>query len=211
MSRLRGLAHRAFDLAVSADTAVRYLWLNVLWLAVSLTIVGFPAATVAMHAVVTEWSGHDERPVAARFFDGIRRHGRAATLAGLIGAAVASLTVMNLFVAGLMGGQGMVVVGVLGAVALTVALLGTALPVVLVDGERGFVAVTRAAALRVAGQPGTAALSLLVVAAVTLAALAFPPSLLLLPAPCSRLLLALRSGRRPALHLPRTRSERTYA
>ncbi|MGV8895196.1 MAG: DUF624 domain-containing protein [Rhodoglobus sp.] len=205
------MTQHTFNLGVRADLVVRYLWLNVLWLAVALTIVGAPAATVAMHAVTAEWAEHDERPVAERFFAALRATGFRATAFGAGLVIVASLVTVNVFISAEMGPQAPFVLGGLGAVTLATALLATGAPLVIAQGARGAGGIARAAAFCVATQPVAAVVSLGLVVAIALAALAFPPSLLILPAPCARLVQTIRSRRRMAFHLPRTRSERTYA
>ncbi|WP_158000090.1 DUF624 domain-containing protein [Salinibacterium sp. PAMC 21357] len=205
------MTQHALDLGARADVVVRYLWLNVLWLAVALTIVGAPAATVAMHAVTAEWAEGDERPVAQRFFAALRATGLRATAVGAALAIVASLVTMNVVIAAEMGPQAPFVLGGLGAVTLVTALLATGAPLVITQGARGIGGIARAAAYRVATQPAAAVVSLGLVLAIALAALSFPPSLLMLPAPCAQLVHSIRSKRRVAFHLPRTRSERTYA
>ncbi len=208
---LTRMTQHTFNLGVRADVVVRYLWLNVLWLAVALTIVGAPAATVAMHAVTAEWAEHDERPVAEGFFAALRTTGVRATAVGAVLVIVAALVTVNVFIAAGMGPQAPFVLGGLGAVTLATVLIATGAPLVIAQGARGAGGIARAAAFCVAAQPMAAVVSLGLVATIAVAALAFPPSLLLLPAPCARLVHAIRSRRRTAFQLPRARFERTYA
>jgi uncharacterized membrane protein YesL len=202
---------RAFEIGVRADAAVRHLWLNTLWLACSLTVAGAPAATVALHVVVAEWAEGDERPVAARFFAAIRRHGVRATLTGLAFAAVAGLLIVNVFIAAQMGAEAPLVLGVLGAVAITVSLIAAAAPAAISGGAERTGGILRSAMTLVVTRPVAAVVAVLIAGAISFTALAFPPVLFLLPAPGVRIVHALRSGRRASLSLPRMRNERNYA
>ncbi len=211
MTALTRMARRTFDLGVRADAAVRHLWLNTLWLGVALTVVGAPAATVAVHAVVAEWADGDERPVAARFFAAIRRHGWCATAVGGIVTVIGALLVVNFFIAIHMGEEAVAVLGVLGAVTLTTSLFAAAAPYVVAGGARGAGRILRVTIAHITSQPLSAIAAVATAAGIAFAILAFPPAALLLPAPCVRLLHALRSGKRFTLSLPRYQRERHYA
>ncbi|WP_420112022.1 DUF624 domain-containing protein [Pseudactinotalea sp.] len=206
------MAGWTFGVGVRADEAVRYLWLNVLWLALTLTIVGAPTATVALHAVVAEWARGDGRGVAVRYAAAVRAHWRDASVAGALVAAIGCLLILNVYVALHMGGiQRPLVLGLLGAVATTLTLLGTSVPPAVVAGASNIRTLARETARLVATRPVGAVVAVAAAASIIGAALAFPPALLILPSPAARLVHALRSGRRPTFTLPRTRMERTYA
>lgn len=209
---MKRTARQAFDISLRLDVVVRYLWLNVLWLGLCLTVIGAPAATTAVHAVVSEWADGDERPVFSRFVAAVRARGLRATAVGAALAGVIALIVVNMGIATLMGSWVSValVVGLL-SIAIPLGLCAAVSPMVLASPTSGFRDAARATCRYALGRPGQSLSALAVAAIIGFAALAFPPALLLLPAPATRVLVALRRGARSVPVLPRFRTERNYA
>jgi uncharacterized membrane protein YesL len=198
MTRSARLAVRAVELCPALDQGVRHLTLNALWTAGCLTVVGAPAATVAAHRVLGEWSEGDDRPVTGRFVAGLRAHGWHATALGLIAVPVLALLALNLWVVPMMGEQRYVLVPALLAVTIPALLFLATAPAILAEGHPSLVVALRRIGRATVGRPIPAAAGLLLAAAVALAALAFPPLLLVTPSLAAILHRAVARTRRTA-------------
>lgn len=196
---LRRTARSLLEASVRADGLVQVLWMNVLWLLTSLTLLGAPAATAALHRVAAQRADGDESAVLPRYLDALRHLALPATIVGAVLAALWVLLAVDVVIATLMVRPvGVVVLGLAGAVAIPLALVTTTVPSVLADGSDralGTRGILVAVGVRTLREPLDALLRPLATLLIVLAALAFPPTLLLLPAPTLLVLAALRRRR----------------
>lgn len=173
-------ADRAASVSLVLDRGVRHLALNALWLALSLTIAGLPAATVALHAVVKEWSEGDERPVVGRFLASLRAYAARGTILCVAAASLLALVGVNLWLTSLMGTQRTGAAIAVIAVGIPLLLVTVMIPSAVVDASdlRSTVAL---AFRRSVMSPAACVLALVLLVAVLISALWQPFLLFLTP------------------------------
>jgi uncharacterized membrane protein YesL len=162
------------------DVALRYLWLDVLWLLSCLPVVTAPAATAALLGVTREWAQGDERPVLPRFAAHLRRRSGLGLLVGLSLTFLGALFAVNFTIVGSMdAGRRIVLWGLLAALVPVVGSV-VHVPRALLDFEGAARDFPRALVAGILRRPARSVVAtILVVAVATAVVLTFPLALLL--------------------------------
>jgi uncharacterized membrane protein YesL len=162
------------------DVALRYLWLDMLWLLSCLPVVTAPAATAALLGVTREWAQGDDRPVLPRFAAHMRQRSALGLLVGLSLTFLGALFAVNFtIVASMDAGRRIVFCGLLAAVVPMVAVV-VHVPRALLDFEGAARDFPHALVGSILCRPARAvAGTILVIALATAAVLTFPLAVLL--------------------------------
>lgn len=158
------------------------LWLNVLWLATCLTVVGAPAGTVAMLATLRRIQDGEEPAVARTYLAEARRAWRAASVIGWIWAVIGAVLVIDVLLLPHLGPAQpvmTVVVLVLGFVYVPMAALLACM--VTREPEIGLRRAVRLAGSIAAARPAAGLQVLLAVVLGVVAIVIAPPALLVVP------------------------------
>lgn len=78
-----------------ADKVGTFLFANLIWVALSLTLIGIPFATVGIFAMMNEWVQERQPEFFKIFWGAIREHWRKALVVGLLDLAIGGLIFIN--------------------------------------------------------------------------------------------------------------------
>lgn len=161
------------------DVAVRYLFLNVVWLLGCLPILTIPASTTAMTGVVRQWAGGDEAPVLPAYFRQFRKQFRVSTTVGFVAVLLAGLLLIDLMLIGQMGALRRPMLVLTGCLSVIYVLTAVNLLSTIVEQDVRSVVVIRESFLLGLSQPLVAAAIAAVVGGAALLIWIFPPAILL--------------------------------
>ncbi|CAM3466016.1 DUF624 domain-containing protein [Occultella aeris] len=172
------------------SVGIDLLWLSVLWLLGCATIVGAPAATVALAETVRLIQAGREPVIARTFWNAVREHGGIATRVGWLWLALGSVVVVDLLIVLRLGPEWAAAGSVLGLLLLAFLAASVFLPcVVLARAGHDTRQLLRLGVVVAVVRLGATLQAMLVVSVAAFLAVVSPLLLVLLPALCAHSLV----------------------